>query len=384
MRILMISDVYFPRVNGVSTSIQTLRHGLREAGHDSMLVAPDYPAAPRDPTILRVPGWAVPRDPEDRLMRPRALADILARVAPRDINLVHIHTPFLAHRAGIRWARRHGLPVVETYHTLFEGYFHHYLPWLPRPWLALLARHISRQQCNEVGTVIAPSTAMRDKLQEYGVASPIQVIPTGLPVEDFQDGDGEAFRRRHEIPLNKPLLLYVGRVAHEKNIGFLISALAHLRNAHPEAVLLIAGEGPALPSLKAQAAARGLAGQVRFLGYLQRGAPLHDCYRAADVFVFASRTETQGLVLLEAMALGVPVVAQAHLGTADVLREGQGCRIAPDDPTAFAQRIAELLSDRAETRRLGERGQIYAQEWSTARMTQRMLDLYASLGVDVS
>ena len=382
MRILMISDVYFPRVNGVSTSIQTLRHGLREAGHDSLLVAPDYPGAPGDPTIQRVAGWAVPRDPEDRLMRLRALAGALERLSSRDIDVVHIHTPFLAHRAGVRWARRHGVPVVETYHTLFEGYFHHYLPWLPRAWLALLARRISRRQCDQVGAVIAPSTAMRDKLREYVVAAPIQVIPTGLPLEDFQDGDGEAFRRRHDIPLNKSLLLYVGRVAHEKNIGFLISTLTHLRNVHPDAMLLIAGEGPALPALKAQAAAQGLAGQVRFLGYLQRGAPLHDCYRAADVFVFASRTETQGLVLLEAMALGIPVVAQAHLGTADVLREGQGALIAPDDPAAFAKKIAGLLSDRAKARRLGERGQIYAQEWSTARMTQRMLDLYASLGAE--
>lgn len=380
MRILMISDVYFPRVNGVSTSIQTLRRSLHEAGHDSRLVAPDYPSASPDPAIRRVAGWAIPRDPEDRLMRPRALRHALERLRPGDFDVVHIHTPFLAHRAGVRWARRHGLPTVETYHTLFEGYFHHYFPWLPQTWLMFLARRISRRQCDEVSAVIAPSTAMRDKLAEYGVTTPMRVIPTGLPIQDFQGGDGAAFRRRHGIPLDRPLLLYVGRVAHEKNIGFLLAALSRLRTTHPDVLLLIAGEGPALPALRTQAAAQGLGDRVRFLGYLQRGAPLHDCYCAADVFVFASRTETQGLVLLEAMALGIPVVAQAHLGTADVLKEGQGCLIAPDDAATYALRIAELLDDRTKARRLGERGRVYAREWSTARMAQRMLDLYGSLG----
>lgn len=379
MRILMISDVYFPRVNGVSTSIQTLRRGLSEAGHDSLLVAPAYPGALNDPTIRRVSGWAVPRDPEDRLMRPSALGRTLDRLSAADFDVVHIHTPFLAHRAGVRWGRRHDLPVVETYHTLFEGYFHHYFPWLPQTWLAFLARYVSRRQCNEVSTVVAPSSAMREKLIKYGVSNTTQVIPTGLPMENFRGGDGMAFRRRHGIPLDKPLLLYVGRVAHEKNIGFLISVLAHLRGDGFDAMLLIAGEGPALRSLKRQVAEHGLVEQVRFVGYLQRGAPLHDCYRAANVFVFASRTETQGLVLLEAMALGVPVVAQAYLGTADVLKEGEGCLVAPDDATAFAQRVGRVLSDRDLAGDLSERGRAYALEWSTARMTARMEAVYADL-----
>ena len=130
MRILMVSDVYFPRVNGVSTSIQTLRQALATAGHASVLVTPDDPTATQEAGIVRVQGWAIPRDPEDRLMHPRALAAALEALDPADFDLVHIHTPFLAHRAGVRWARRHGLPCVETYHSLFEEYFHHYLPFL--------------------------------------------------------------------------------------------------------------------------------------------------------------------------------------------------------------------------------------------------------------
>ena len=155
MRILMVSDVYFPRVNGVSTSIQTLRQVLAEAGHSNVLVTPDYPAAAAEAGIVRVPGWPIPRDPEDRLMHPRALAAALDTLDPADFDLVHIHTPFLAHRAGVRWARKHGLPCVETYHTLFEEYFHHYLPFLPKKLLAAAARMISRKECDGVTAVIA-------------------------------------------------------------------------------------------------------------------------------------------------------------------------------------------------------------------------------------
>ena len=212
MRILMVSDVYFPRVNGVSTSIQTLRQALAEAGHTSVLVAPEYPATMAEAGIVRVPGWPIPRDPEDRLMHPRALAAALDALDPADFDLVHIHTPFLAHRAGVRWARRHGLPCVETYHTLFEEYFHHYLPFLPKSWLAAAARMISRKECDGVTAVIAPSSAMKQALQAYGVSSPIHIIPTGLRQADFSNCDGPAFRARHGIPAARPVMAYVGRV----------------------------------------------------------------------------------------------------------------------------------------------------------------------------
>ena len=379
MRILMVSDVYFPRVNGVSTSIQTLRQGLAAAGHASVLVAPDYPATEPEDGIVRVPGWQIPRDPEDRLMHPRALAAALDRLDPADFDLVHIHTPFLAHRAGVRWARQYGLPCVETYHTLFEEYFHHYLPFLPRAWLAATARMISRKECDGVSAVIAPSSAMKATLEAYGVASPILVIPTGLNLADFAHCDGSAFRARHGIPPERPVMAYVGRVAFEKNLDFLLDVTAAVRARLPDVLLVIAGEGPARAALERSVAKRGLRDNVRFVGYLERKTELPACYCAADVFVFASKTETQGLVLLEAMALGVPVVGLAEMGTRDVLKEGQGCRIAPGDVAGFADTLAPLLADRAAAQALGDAGKAYAATWSEARMVESVLALYEGL-----
>ncbi len=382
MRILMVSDVYFPRVNGVSTSIQTLRQALAAAGHASVLVAPDYPGTVAEPGVVRVPGWQIPRDPEDRLMHPRALAAALDALDPADFDLVHIHTPFLAHRAGVRWARKHGLPCVETYHTLFEEYFHHYLPFLPKAWLAAAARMISRKECDGVTAVIAPSSAMRNALLGYGVTRPIHVIPTGLRLADFADCDGAAFRARHGIEPERPVMAYVGRVAFEKNLDFLLRVTEAVRRERPDVLLVIAGEGPARASLERAVAKRSLTDNVRFVGYLERRTELPACYCAADVLVFASKTETQGLVLLEAMALGVPVVALAEMGTRDVLQEGAGCRIAPDDAEGFARVALPLLADRAAAQALGSAGRTYAAGWSEARMAAAVAGLYQDLQAD--
>jgi len=375
----MVSDVYFPRVNGVSTSIQTLRQALLAAGHSSVLVAPDYPAAAAEPGIVRVPGWQIPRDPEDRLMHPRALAAALDRLDPADFDLVHIHTPFLAHRAGVRWARNHGLPCVETYHTLFEEYFHHYLPFLPKRLLTAAARMISRKECDGVSAVIAPSSAMKQALLTYGVSSPIHIIPTGLRLADFSNCDGPSFRARHGIAPERPVMAYVGRVAFEKNLDFLLRVTEQVRRDLPDMLFVIAGEGPARTSLERAVTKRGLTNNVRFVGYLERKTELPACYCAADVFVFASKTETQGLVLLEAMALGVPVVGLAEMGTKDVLQEGAGCRIAPDDVAGFARVLTQLLADRTASRALGAAGKAYAADWSETKMECEILQLYRSL-----
>jgi 1,2-diacylglycerol 3-alpha-glucosyltransferase len=385
VRILKISDVFFPRVNGVSTSIETFRRDLAALGHQVVLVAPSYSRAAADPreavnpSIRRVAARAVPRDPEDRIMSFSGLRRTLRELAAGRFDVVHIHTPFVAHYAGLRFAREQGTPVIATYHTLFEEYLHHYVPLLPRKVTAGLARRFSRSQCNQLDAVIAPSQAMKQALLAYGIGKHIEVLPTGIPADRFVTGDGSAFRRRHGLDLERPLLLFVGRAAHEKNIGFLLEMMLQLRKRSPDALLLIAGEGPAEHSLRAQATRLGLEGSVRFLGYFDRGGELQDCYSAADVFVFSSLTETQGLVLLEAMAQGVPVVAIPRMGTIDILGPGLGCRCAPHDQNGFAQVVCDLLADEGARRALGIQAREYAQTWASSRMAQRLCALYATL-----
>jgi 1,2-diacylglycerol 3-alpha-glucosyltransferase len=381
MRVLFISDVYFPRVNGVSTSIRTFRADLREAGVDTLLIAPDYGAGTEqdEPGVVRVAAGGIPGDPEDRRMKFGALRQCLEQLESQQFDLVHVQTPFLAHYAGVRFARRKGIPVIATYHTFFEEYLHHYVPMLPRPLGRALARRFTRSQCAQLAAIVAPSEPMRSLLVEYGVTTRIEVIPTGLPADRYLPGDGARFRRTFGIGADRPLLLYVGRVAHEKNIEFLLHAFVALRRRRPGALLAIAGEGPAREHLQALVQRLGIATDVQFIGYLDRERGLADCYAAADVFVFASRTETQGLVLLEALAQGRPVVSTAYLGTVSILRCGCGARVAPEKPDAFAQAIADILEDPARAARLSAQAREYSLTWASNLMARRLAGLYREL-----
>lgn len=377
MKILFLSDVYFPRINGVSTSIHTLRQQLAAQGHHVHLLAPDYYSPSEDETwITRLPSRYLPFDPEDRLIRYGKSLPLTQALQHEDYDILHVHTPFAAHYLGLRLSRQLGIPCVETYHTFFEDYMHHYLPILPKPMLRACARTISRRQCNAMDAIVAPSQPMLDALRDYGVKAKAEVIPTGLQDHSFVPGDGAGFRRRYGIPPFRPIMLYVGRVAHEKNISFLLRMAAQVRNARPDILLVIAGEGPAMERLRKEAAALELQDNVLFIGYLDRKTQLNDCYRMADVFVFASTTETQGLVLLEAMAQGVPVVAVAEMGTRSILSEGKGAAIAPLEEAGFSRRVLALLDDARSRKALGEKAYRYALGWSSRQMADRMLGFY--------
>ena len=380
MRILKISDVYFPRVNGVSTSIRTFAQEFARQGHAVTLIAPAYPSETEDEfPILRVRSRYLAVDPEDRMMRARAIKALLPQLQAGNYDLLHIHTPFVAHYLGLWLARRLRIPVVETYHTYFEEYLDKYLPWLPRKLLRLLARRFSVSQCNAVDALVVPTQPMLDVLLGYGVRGRTEVIPTGIPREAFAQGDGRRFRARHDIAADRPVLLYVGRVAHEKNLEFLLEVLAAARRQRPDLLLVIAGEGPARAGLEKRVTRQGLTGNVRFVGYLERSHDLPDCYAAADVFVFASRTETQGLVLLEAMKLGIPVVSTAVMGTAEIMRDGRGGLVAEEDVGHFAAQVERVLADTALRERLQQEARIKADEWTAPATAERMLALYASL-----
>ncbi len=381
MNILLISDVYFPRINGVSTSVRTFTEQLQNLGHYVHLIAPDYGIATEDEAwITRVPARGIFFDPEDKLKKYGEVLRLLPELQGKEFDLVHIHTPFVAHYAGLKLAKLLEIPVVETYHTFFEDYLHHYLPWIPKFLARGLARRISKNQCNQVDAIVVPSQPMLDVLRNYGVDVPAEVIATGLQASSFGDAKGAHFREKYGIPLQRPMLLYVGRVAHEKNIGFLLEVVKFLSIEIPEILLVITGEGPAEASLRTLVKSLGIENNVQFIGYLDRNTELNACYQAADVFVFASKSETQGLVLLEAMAQGTPVVAIAELGTASILIEGEGAMIATDNAPEFAQKVHHLLNDHMRRKELGERARAYAHnKWSAATQAERMVQFYNAL-----
>lgn len=381
MNILMLSDVYFPRVNGVSSSIRTFARELERLGHAVTVVAPAYGEndAQGEFEIRRLPARVIFFDPEDRLITARALRDAERELAQQHWDVIHVHTPFRAHQLGVRLARRLGLPLVETYHTFFEEYAANYLPWLPTPLLRFGARWFSRKLCREVDHLIVPSQQMADVLTRYGICTPTTILPTGIDLGEFSRGDGAAFRRAHNIDPQRPTLVTVSRIALEKNIDFLLDVTKTLIGEFPELLFIIAGEGPDAERLKRRSATLGLQGNVYFVGNLDRRTTLLDCYRAGDVFVFSSPTETQGLVLIEAMALGVPIVSTAVMGTATVLRDVRSARISGGNVSEFAEHVATLLRDPELRRALSDAGPQDAMAWSAPELMQRVVRLYGDL-----
>jgi len=381
----MLSDVYFPRVNGVSSSIRTYARALVAMGHRVTLVAPDYgpgsgqPGHDEDFEVLRLPSRVIFFDPEDRLITAAALRAAERSLVDRHWDVIHIHTPFRAHALAVRLAKRTGRPTVETYHTYFEEYVAHYLPWLPSPLLRLFARRVSRKLCDDVDHLIVPSQQMVEVLQRYGIATPTTVLPTGLALEEFVHGDGARFREAHGLDAIRPTLVTVSRLAVEKNIAFLLQVVRRLVADFPTLLFVIAGEGPDAGRLKKLADSLGLHDNVRFFGNLDRRTTLLDCYRAGDIFVFASPTETQGLVLIEAMALGVPIVSTAVMGTATVLRDARSAVVSDEDVDVFAGHVADLLRDPSRRAALSAAGPLDAQAWSAEGLMEKAVALYARL-----
>lgn len=394
MDILMLSDVYFPRVNGVSTSIRTFAKALLGMGHRVTLVVPDYGDIHAQQShdhelgvrfdVLRVPSRVVFFDPEDRLMRTRALRAIHRRLSASRWDVIHVHTPFAAHRLGVWLARTEGVPIVETYHTYFEPYIAHYLPWLPAGMLRFVARRLSRRLCHDVDHLIVPTAEMDQVLREYGVRTPSTTLPTGIDLAEFRGGDGSAFRLRHDIGPQRPLMVTISRLAIEKNIEFLLHVLRELIRTKPDLLFVIAGEGPDAVRLQKLASTLGLERNVCWIGNLERTGALLDCYRAADVFVFASSTETQGLVLIEAMALGAPIVSTAVMGTATVLRGTNSALTSAEDVGEFAHYVRRVLGDRALQASLSAAGPRDAEQWRSEPLMREVADLYAELSHDAS
>jgi 1,2-diacylglycerol 3-alpha-glucosyltransferase len=381
MKILFISDVYFPRINGVSTSIRTFVLQMQNLGHEVHLIAPDYDVVTEDESwIKRIPARSIYFDPEDKLMKYGAAMQLLPALDQEKYDIIHVHTPFVAHYLGLKLAAQLNIPCIETYHTFFEDYLHHYLPWMPKSIARDIARMISKRQCNAVDAIVAPSNPMLDVLRRYGVNVLSEVIPTGLQESSFTAADGQAFRLKYGIAIDRPMLLYVGRVAFEKNIDFLLEMTKLLAEKRPDVLLVVTGEGPAEASLHKLAKSLELEKNVQFIGYLDRNKELNACYESADIFVFASKSETQGLVLLEAMAQATPVVAIAELGTASILIEGKGALIAPDDTAKFADRVHQLLLNPEHRFELGKRAKSYAlDKWTATLQAQRMIKFYEEI-----
>jgi glycosyltransferase involved in cell wall biosynthesis len=335
VRIALVSDTYTPQVNGVTTVVARIVHVLREFGHDVVVVAPRYPGhgAPPHPGELRIPSTAFPPYPAIRLSLPQfgTVARFLDQFQP---DVVHVATEGPLGLTGRRYAVRRHIPLITSYHTNFPQYARHYGAGIVEPlvwkWLRWFHRPAVLTQ--------TPGEAVRDELLRRGIGKPI-VWGRGVDTVQFHPGRRSAgWRRWLAGGDDTAIVLHVGRLAAEKNIDVLAEAwIAARERVGQRATFVLAGEGPETRRLLMRLP------WVRQLGFLDRGR-LADVYASADICVLPSKTETCGLVALEAMASGVAVVAADAGGFRESIVHGRsGLLVAPDDATGFAAEILSLV-----------------------------------------
>lgn len=376
MRIALFTNNYLPFCGGVTISVETLRRGLEQRGHDVWVMAPRFRGVPDGSArVLRYPSVPATTYPQFPLAIPYAPA-VTARVRALDVDVFHAHHPFLLGPAAGRLARRARRPLVFTYHTRYEKYAH-YVP-LTRSVVEAAAVRLSTRFAARADAVIAPSAVVRDDLIRRGVRAPVTVVPTGVDLERFRPGDRGAARRALGLPDDVPVLLYVGRLDREKSVDRVLLAFDRVASTVPRARLVLVGQGTETARLQRLAGSLTAPGRVTFLG-VRAHETLPVCYQAADVFVFASETETQGLVLAEAAACGLPAVAVGASGCDEVVRDGETGLLTKSEPAALAEAAIGLLLDAERRAAMALRArEVAACEFDVRLQIDRTLAVYES------
>jgi glycosyltransferase involved in cell wall biosynthesis len=388
MKIVMLSNTFAPHVGGVARSIQAFSGQYRKLGHQVLVVAPEFEEDhPGEADVVRVPALQHFNGSDFSVALPVSglLDDALDAFQPQ---IVHAHHPFLLGMTALRIARYRQLPLVFTHHTLYEHYTH-YVPG-DSPALRRFTVELVTRYANLADRVFAPSESIAALLLERGVQTPISVIPTGVEISLFSQGDGASFRRRMGIPDNAFVVGHLGRLAPEKNLLFLATAVAHFIAAAdnpanesamlPQVHCLVIGAGPSEADVRAPFAQAGLSDRLHMGGILEKQS-LADAYHAMDVFAFASTSETQGMVLTEAMAAGTPVVALDAAGAREVVRDTiNGRLLAEASISTFAAALQWVAAQSPRKRAaLADAARATAEQFSLPRTAELAMDCYQEL-----
>ncbi|MEW6276445.1 MAG: glycosyltransferase family 4 protein [Bacillota bacterium] len=376
MKIAIFTDSYRPYTSGVVHSIETAKEELEALGHKICIFAPAYPNQPKpENNVFRFPSLPAPTNRDFTLAIPfnRRVKRILRTWQP---DLIHVHSPFILGSLGARYARFFKLPLVFTFHTLYEEYVH-YFPFAKNI-TKKATRMITRNFCNRCDLVIVPTTIIQDYLKNIGVRVPVTNIPTGIKVEEFSFRDRSWLKTYYQIPREEKILLFVGRLGQEKNIGFLLEAYLKVNREFPGSRLVLVGGGPEEKALKKRVVAAGLQDKVIFTGKIPK-EEMAKYYAGADLFVFASVTETQGLVIAEAKAAGLPVVAVRAFGVTEMVQDGDDGFLTELNQKDFVAKILFLLKNDALRQKFARQARLNAETLSARNCALKLLESYQGL-----
>ncbi len=375
MRIGIFTQTYLPTTNGVVSSIEIFRKALEKAGHTFYVFAPkvgDY--QDENPRVYRFPSITLPKHRDYPVAVPY-FPGLTRLVKSLRLDLIHAQHIFTICALGLRLAQRLKIPFVHTEHTLIAEYAH-YMPLLHSSVRSYLIWRV-RTFCNRSDRVIAPSPAMKQTLEDYGVRIPISVNPTGINVGEYQRIDDRAARTRWQIPEKAKILMYVGRIAEEKNITVILEVFRHLARKR-EVHLMLVGSGPEEARYKAWVERHNLTQKVTWTGMLPH-AEVIKLFGVAHIFLFPSVTDTQGIVLAEALAAGAPVVAANKMGPTAIIEDEKNGFLVPPRAKPFIDRVETLLDNEVLWHTLSAAARVRAQDFSIERTSARLEEIYVDV-----
>jgi len=370
----MFTDTYLPARDGVVTSIMSSRKELQDMGHDVFLFAP-APKRPEDKkddviyfrsrAFSRYQGYTIPMYPTDKNR-------ILQKL---DVEVIHTHGLLFQGLRSMLAGRTLKLPVVVTWHTMVTDAAKYYNFTMFPDWLVdmLMWRYlkslVERAEC-----VIAPTHSIKEELLRYAPrARCIEVVPTGIDCDRFHPGnDGTAMRRKLGFKDGEKMVLTVGRVAWEKNLDLVLKGFVDLKRSQPNARLVVAGDGPAREHYTKMAQDLGIGDSTTFTGFVSDG-DLPALYSACDAFTIASKFETQGLVLLEAMATGKPVVGIDYRAVGELIRDGHNGFKFAEEAASWSEATNRALGSRDEVRK---NARSTAEGYSIHSGAEKLLKIY--------
>jgi 1,2-diacylglycerol 3-alpha-glucosyltransferase len=377
MNVAIFTNNYLPNPFGVSGSIESFRKKLEEAGHTVYVFAPKFkgyfdenPRVYRYPAIdLKLRGIRFP------VVIPRSFG-IDKILSGLEIDIVHSQHPNLLGWEARRWAKKKNLPLVFTWHTLYDQYAH-FFPLVPARLAAWWTIGNARKYADRADQVIVPTASVKKIIEKWGVENKnLEVIPTGVDEKQLANPDRETIRKKYSIAADEILLTVITRLTKEKNLEFLLEAVAQVLKANRKVKFLVAGEGDLLDKLKNSAVENGVAGQVIFPGFIPNEIK-KDYYAAGDIFVFASKSETQGMIISEAMYLGLPVVAVDGPGIRNMVENDVTGILAKEDAFEFSQAVLKLVGNPNLRKKYAQNGERIAKEKYTSQIcTRKLLAVY--------
>ncbi len=379
MKIGFVTGAYLPAPGGVTTSVVNFSNQLEELGHEVRVFCPEYPeeGSEEKKNVFRITSYYSPLLKDFRLTDPFQAARVF-RKEFSELDIVHIHLPTIMSTPA-RWiASYYDVPIFLTYHTNLELYIRHYVPGVPRNVARSLTRFYTSRETQNGKKIFVPSPDMKELLGSYDLEPPVEVLPTGINLDTYDSGlEGiRSLREQFGIGEEEKILLYVGRVGSEKNVGFLLDAFKNISSDFSPVHFVIVGGGRGLGKVLARVSKMNSSQTIHFTGYVEDDDILAKYYQEADVFLFASLTETQGLVIAEALAAGTPVVAVDAPGVRDVLNRKKGGYLVPEEVTPFSRKVLSLLKDQKLLAQKSKEAREVAEKFSAKTMAGKLLESY--------